>query len=524
MKRTCPSRACWATSRRLPGAGATQERSVSDVLDTLELGVAAIASGNARGANLALMETDARNAARRPKRPATVIGPKLCCAAWIVWPAGRAQRPPRRRSRRTDRSAWSRSRNSCRRCSAHPRRRLVRCLADRLIFPARWRPRVPRPHRSTAPYAPPGPRHYLNLDALGFWVKHDSLPALVTTSPAGTPQDEAGVLRPPGTSVLFGNQNSTAQHPSRRSRDGRDLARQSADVCPGRKLLDAGHGVDELFRLDRVFSGTARRGQILARPFFDSDPTINAQVALLVAFPNANIAGVLVNSMVRYGQRDQQLQSAGAGGRWGLGQYTSPGRMFIVGGYRFFQLNESLSIISRSSRRPAAVSRSAEHHGLRLLLDQQQLQRRRHRPGGRVSFAATILVRRRRPAGDGQHARDPEDRRRDHGRGLGFTATLPNGLLAQPTNIGSFTQNHFALIPSVDLKVGYHLTPGFRLTVGYNFTYVTRVLRPVAQVDTKVNTSQVAGQPLVGPANPSVLFNQGSLWLQGVTAGFDLAF
>ncbi len=72
--------------------------------------------------------------------------------------------------------------------------------------------------------------------------------------------------------------------------------------------------------------------------------------------------------------------------------------------------------------------------------------------------------------------------------------------------------------------MGYHLTPGFRLTVGYNFTYVTRVLRPGAQVDTNVNTSQIAGLPLVGPAHPQVLFNQGSLWLQGVTAGFDLSF
>ena len=35
------------------------------MLDELELGVAAIAAGNSRGANLALMETDARNVARR---------------------------------------------------------------------------------------------------------------------------------------------------------------------------------------------------------------------------------------------------------------------------------------------------------------------------------------------------------------------------------------------------------------------------------------------------------------------------
>ena len=43
-------------------------------------------------------------------------------------------------------------------------------------------------------------------DALGWWVKGDSLPALVTTSPIGTPSSAAGVLGEPGTSILYGNQ------------------------------------------------------------------------------------------------------------------------------------------------------------------------------------------------------------------------------------------------------------------------------------------------------------------------------
>ena len=81
-----------------------------------------------------------------------------------------------------------------------------------------------------------------------------------------------------------------------------------------------------------------------------------------------------------------------------------------------------------------------------------------------------------------------------------FSAIAPGGLLAQPTNIGSFSQNRFALIPQVNVKLGYQVLPGLRLTMGYNFTYVTRVLRPGDQVDTTVNGTQIAGGTLIGPA------------------------
>src|SRR4029079_4284076 len=40
---------------------------------------------------------------------------------------------------------------------------------------------------------PPPPRHYIAVDALGWWVKSDQLPPLVTTSPIGTPAAIAGV-------------------------------------------------------------------------------------------------------------------------------------------------------------------------------------------------------------------------------------------------------------------------------------------------------------------------------------------
>ncbi|HVU89707.1 MAG TPA: BBP7 family outer membrane beta-barrel protein [Pirellulales bacterium] len=503
-----------------------EERSITAVLDELELGVAAIARGENRNANLALMETDARNVARRAQTASDRN------RADIVL-------------RRLDRLAGKPRQTSG--ASTIPdfvlpglgEISLTQFMSPMMGAPTTCpvpggpgylaapmsAPIVAAPPAAPlyAPYAPPGPRHYLNLDFLGFWAKHDSLPALVTTSPIGTPQAEAGVLGQPGTSVLFGNQNVLGGfRPGGRVMGGIWLDNEQTFALEGNYWTLATASVN--YSAASVFTGGST-GQILARPFFDSNPLVNAQSALLVAYPNAVIAGVPfnINGSVSVNETSN-IQSAGAGGRWGLGQYTSPGRFFIVGGYRFFQLNESLSIISRSSEGPPPFparpnitvfdyfSTSNNFNGGDIGLAGEYRSPRRFWFGGEGRLAMGNMQETLKIDGVTTAAAS------------GFTATLPNGLLAQPSNIGSFTQNHFALIPSVDLKVGYHLTPGFRLTVGYNFTYITRVIRPGAQVDTTVNTSQIAGLPLVGPANPSVLFNQGSLWLQGVTAGFDLAF
>src|SRR5262249_13779926 len=45
---------------------------------------------------------------------------------------------------------------------------------------------------------------WAEAEYLLWWMRGASLPPLVTTSPPGTPQSQAGVLGAPGTRVLFG--------------------------------------------------------------------------------------------------------------------------------------------------------------------------------------------------------------------------------------------------------------------------------------------------------------------------------
>src|ERR1043165_2093799 len=48
---------------------------------------------------------------------------------------------------------------------------------------------------------------WIGAEYLNWTTKGDRLPALVTTSPAGTPAAQAGVLGAAGTEVLFGNES-----------------------------------------------------------------------------------------------------------------------------------------------------------------------------------------------------------------------------------------------------------------------------------------------------------------------------
>ena len=69
-------------------------------------------------------------------------------------------------------------------------------------------------------------KYWVGVDYLGFWVKGNHIPPLVTTSPLGTPQNQAGVLGQPGTSILFGDQRHKHGPAQRRSHHWRGLARR----------------------------------------------------------------------------------------------------------------------------------------------------------------------------------------------------------------------------------------------------------------------------------------------------------
>lgn len=96
------------------------------------------------------------------------------------------------------------------------------------------------------------------------------------------------------------------------------------------------------------------------------------------------------------------------------------------------------------------------------------------------------------------------------------------GLFAQPGNPGG-SRNMFAVVPEVNLKVGYDLSSRFRATVGYSFLYVSEVARAGEQIDRVINPALLANPPGTG-SRPAFLFRGTDLWAQGVDFGLEFHY
>ncbi len=113
---------------------------------------------------------------------------------------------------------------------------------------------------------------------------------------------------------------------------------------------------------------------------------------------------------------------------------------------------------------------------------------------------------------------------------FGPTQTFPGGYFALPTNIGTHTRTVFGVVPEVGLNVGYQITPGMSVFVGYTMLYANNVVRPGNQINRNINTTQSVswvGEPpatLQGPAQPSFKFNTSDFWAQGINVGLGFRF
>jgi hypothetical protein len=104
----------------------------------------------------------------------------------------------------------------------------------------------------------------------------------------------------------------------------------------------------------------------------------------------------------------------------------------------------------------------------------------------------------------------------------GPVPTLPGGLLALNSNIGSQHHQHFSVVPEVGLNVGYDVNQHWRVFAGYSILYWTGVSRPGRQIDRVLDENRIPGFP-PAPATTSVRpiapGGTENIWAQGVNVG-----
>jgi hypothetical protein len=109
------------------------------------------------------------------------------------------------------------------------------------------------------------------------------------------------------------------------------------------------------------------------------------------------------------------------------------------------------------------------------------------------------------------------------------TATGPGGLLVVSTNTGRQTYNELTVVPEVGLKLGFDVTERVKFQVGYNVLYLSSVVRPGNQIDTRINPqlvpSDVAYNPVgANPGLPRGFFRDTDFYAHGVSFGLLVSY
>jgi len=103
------------------------------------------------------------------------------------------------------------------------------------------------------------------------------------------------------------------------------------------------------------------------------------------------------------------------------------------------------------------------------------------------------------------------------------------GLLANASNIGRYTHDEFTYIPELNVNVGLNVTKSLTAFIGYNYLYIDKVARPGTAVNPNVNSSLVPfssnyGSTTHPSATPNNLFAQDTYWLMGINFGVMLRY
>jgi hypothetical protein len=358
------------------------------------------------------------------------------------------------------------------------------------------------------------PKFYVSAEYLLWWLKQDKVPVLASTS--SNPFDN-GELGKPTTQVLFGG-------------GGLDGGGRSGVRVTG------GWWLDETCRDDAIevsgfylgqkntsFDASSSQFPVLARPFFDV--LNNAESAQLTAFPGVLTGNIDIKDKSNF-------FGAEVNGRCKICSGCNY-RFDVFGGFRYLELDESLAVTESglflAGEGPPLAGDTFV--GRDFFSTQNQFY------GGQVGLIGEYDWRRFSLEGRMQVALgDTHQSVLIDGDQIitspgGATQRFLGDLLALNSNIGRHSRDRFGVVPEINLNVGYQLTDHIRIYLGYDALYWNSVVRPGAQIDRRIDITQipnflVQGAPGVfaGQTVPAPQHNGTDFWAQGATAGVEIRY
>ncbi len=336
-------------------------------------------------------------------------------------------------------------------------------------------------------------------------IKNDRVPVLATTGPASS----AGILGQPGTTVLFGGGTL--------DRDVQSGGRFTAAAwCDEERTFGVEGSAFFLGERSVNFLASSPPLGVLARPFFNLN--LGQEFTEVVGAPGLAAGTLKVEAPSR-------LWGAEANLRGNLCCGCS-GRLDLLAGFRYLELKEGLHITEFIT----ATNATSVPPGTRITVS-DRFDTRNEFWGGQLGL-------------DYELRRGPWSIDMRGKLGLGSThqtvsiggnqlLQFPNGTisvanggaLALSTNSGRFTRDRFSVVPEFGATLGYDVTDWWRLTVGYNFLYLSSVVRPGDQIDRVVDVTNIpnfqSGVRPTGLARPAPTLRDTDFWAQGVSFGME---
>ena len=356
------------------------------------------------------------------------------------------------------------------------------------------------------------PRWWASGEYLLWWTRSTQLPTLVTTSsPASN-----GILGNGDTVPVVGGSFGQTLHGGARFSTGWWFSDEQFRGVDARFMF--------LFRNGNDMAVNTNTFPVLARPFIHANSPVGP-FSEVVGAPGLAMGGVVTHL-------DNSLWGAEVNYRRylrGNGCFRLDGLV----GFRYLNFSENLSVTEsfvRTADSPMSIGAPAlsgtisdtfratnNFYGGQVGLT-GEVRRGKWFVNGRSSIAFGTVHQTATVAGGQALVFGP-----------GQVGQFQGGLLALPgANSGTFTQDKFAVLPELGLNLGYHVTPHLRVFVGYNFLYLSNVLRASGTVDPVVDAARIpnfplAGNPvpLSGVAAPAPQFRTTDFWAQGINFGLQ---
>jgi hypothetical protein len=387
--------------------------------------------------------------------------------------------------------------------------------AQTIVAPAPAAPAAPDPaagkilQDSSAADAP-AERFWFQSDYLLAWFRTGNIPALITTSPAGTPQSQAGVATLATTSVLYGGIGVNDDF-----RSGFRLG-TGYWFDEGRTVGIEG-GFTMLASQAAGFSTSSNGTPILARPYTDAITGIPQ--SSLVAFPGSSTGSIDI--LARSGNYyDGHIDISD--NLFSCDWFRLDGLL----GYRVIRYDEGFHIQQTVSPTSGNFTAGTQLVGQDNFNTQNTFQGGDLGLRGRFDWGNMTLGFLTRVS-IGQTFREV-------GINGSQVITVPGsaplaqtgGLYALTSNIGDHRHANYSVNPEFGLDWSWRITNNFKAHLGYTALLLTRIARAPEQIDFNLNTGQFPGGPgaLSGPNLPAFKLQTNEIWIQSLSAGLEFDY